>query len=178
MRSPLDLLELPKNIIFRFWKPLQQIVCVFVCLAISLWWHISTFWLLCVSVSLTFVNTDFHIVLEVRFLCILPKIHAIFTRTLCLPYVWMCCMLYSGYLTLRPLLACPNPSCLHTTMASRDVHPSPQIKPQSLTPLPVESSSSTLPSNRVRPPVRRICDGLQGKHEKELKDLRTLTLII
>ncbi len=58
-----------------------------VCLAISLRWHISTFCLLCVSVTLTFVNTDFHIVLEVWFLCNLPKIHAIFTRTLRLPYV-------------------------------------------------------------------------------------------
>ncbi len=58
-----------------------------VCLAISLRWHISTFCLLGVSVTLTFVNTDFHIVLEVWFLCNLSKIHAIFTRTLHLLYV-------------------------------------------------------------------------------------------
>lgn len=73
MLSPLDLLELPKNIIFRFWKPLQQIVCVSVCLAISLRWHISTFWLLCVSVTLTLEIQIFILCLRCSFCATPPK---------------------------------------------------------------------------------------------------------
>lgn len=72
--------------------------------------------------------------------------------------------------------AYPNPNCLQTTIASKRPHPSPQTSCQLS-----ETFTSTLPSNLLRPPLKRILmssfDKIYGFCRKFIKIMQKFCLL-